>query len=155
MARAALNTADKLNNRHTPARRLTAAGNPSPPQNIMTKKNTAAALDGIAAALAAKHANPCPNAGSLIIDKATLAGIERMCNNVSETIFLRLKNLFTAAVFASQCAEKASELVGVRNMMEWQLADMFERLEKDCNQQLEFHVSGANPFADVQPEILI
>lgn len=111
----------------------------------MTKKNTAAE----------KPANPCPNAGSVIIDKATQAGIEQMCNNVSETIFSRLKKLFTAAVVASQCADNASELAGVRNMMEWQLADMFESIEKDCNQQLEFHVSGANPFADVQPEILI
>lgn len=132
----------------TPARRLTAAGNPSPPQNIMTKKNTAAAP-------AAKPLNPCPNAGSVTIDEATQAGIDRMCNNVSETIFARLKKLFTAAVFASQCAENASELAGVRNMMEWQLADMFESIEKDCNLQLESHVSGANPFADVQPEILI
>lgn len=142
---AALNPADNLNNRHTPARRLTAAGNPSPPQNIMTKKNTAAE----------KPANHCPNAGSLIIDEATQAGIEQMCNNVSETILVRLKKLYTAAVFASQCADNASELAGVSNMFQWQLADMFEHLEKDCNKQMEFHVSGANPFADVQPEILI
>lgn len=111
----------------------------------MTKKNT----------VAEKSANPCPNAGSLIIDEATLAGIERMCNNVSETIFSRLKKLFTAAVFASQCAENESALAGVRCMLEWQLSDMFERLEKDCNQQMEFHVSGTKPFAHVQPEILI
>lgn len=114
----------------------------------MTKKNTAAAPEGI-------PANPCPNAGSLIIDEATLAGIEQMCNNVSETIFSRLKKLFTAAVFASQCADNASELAGVSNMFQWQLADMFEHIEKDCNKQMEFHVSGVNPFADVQPEILI
>lgn len=111
----------------------------------MTKKNTAAE----------KPANPCPNAGSLIIDEATQAGIDQMCNNVSETIFARLKKLFTAAVFASQCADNASELAGVRNMMERQLADMFESIEKDCNLQLESHVSGLNPFAHVQPEILI
>lgn len=114
----------------------------------MTKKNTAAAP-------AAKPANPCPNAGSLIIDEATQAGIDQMCNNVSETIYERLKKLFTAAVFAAQCADNESELAGVRNMMEWQLADMFESIEKNCNKQLEFHVSGVNPFADVQPEILI
>ena len=114
----------------------------------MTKKNTAAAPDAI-------PANPCPNAGSIIIDEATQAGIEQMCNNVSETIFSRLKKLFTAAVFASQCADNASALAGVRCMLEWQLSDMFETIERDCNQQLEFHVSGANPFADVQPEILI
>lgn len=145
---AALNPADNLNNRHTPARRLAAAGNPSPPQNIMTKKNTAAAPVAI-------PANLCPNAGSLIIDEATQAGIEQMCNNVSETILVRLKKLYTAAVFASQCADNASELAGVSNMFQWQLADMFERLEKDCNQQMEFHVSGVKPFAHVQPEILI
>lgn len=132
----------------TPARRHTAAGNPSPPQNIMTKKNTAAAP-------AAKPANPCPNAGSVTIDEATLVGIGQMCNNVSETIYERLKKLFTAAVLASQCAENESALAGVRCMLEWQLSDMFESIERDCNMQLEFHVSGENPFADVRPEILI
>lgn len=114
----------------------------------MTKKNTAAAP-------AAIPANPCPNAGSVTIDEATLVGIGQMCNNVSETIYERLKKLFAAAVLASQCAENESELAGVRNMMEWQLSDMFESIERDCNQQLEAHVSGVNPFADVQPEILI
>lgn len=114
----------------------------------MTKKNTAAAP-------AAIPANPCPNAGSIIIDEATAQGINQMCNNVSETIFSRLKKLFTAAVFASQCAENESALAGVRCMLEWQLSDMFESIERDCNQQLEFHVSGVTPFADVQPEILI
>lgn len=108
-----------------------------------------------AAPAAPKLLNPCPNAGSLIIDEATEKGIEQMCNNVSETIFSRLKKLFTAAVFASQAADNESELAGVRCMMEYQLSDMFESIEKDCNQQLEFHVSGVNPFAHVQPEILI
>lgn len=78
-----------------------------------------------------------------------------MCNNVTESLFPRLKKLFTAAVLAAQCADNESALAGVRCMLEWQLADMFESIEKDCNQQLEFHVSGANPFADVHPEILI
>ena len=113
----------------------------------MTKKNTAAVPD-------AKPANPCPNAGSLIIDEATQAGIEQMCNNVSESVFSRLKKLFTAAVFASQCAENESALAGVQCMLEYELSDMFENIEKDCCRQMEFHVSGANPFADVQPEML-
>lgn len=113
-----------------------------------TKRNTTAAA-------VTKPLNPCPNAGSLIIDEATKKGIEQMCNNVSETIFARLKKLFTAAVFASQCADNESELAGVRNMLEWQLSDLFESLEKDCNMQMDFHVSGLNHFADVQPEILI
>lgn len=103
----------------------------------------------------AKPANPCPNAGSVIIDEATKKGIEQMCNNVSETIFARLQKLFTAAVCASQCADNESELTGVRNMLEWQLSDLFGSLEKDCNMQMSLHVCGANPFADVQPEILI
>lgn len=111
-----------------------------------TKRNTTAAP---------KALNPCPNAGSLFIDEATKKGIEQMCNNVSETIFSRLKKLFTAAVFASQTADNESELAGVRGMLEYQLSDMFESIEKDCNKQLEFHVSGTNPFSEVQPEILI
>lgn len=114
-----------------------------------TKRNTTTAT------AATKPLNPCPNAGSLIIDEATKKGIDQMCNNVSETIFARLKKLFTAAVFASQCADNESELAGVRNMLEWQLSDLFESLEEDCNLQMSLHVSGSNPFADVQPEILI
>lgn len=102
-----------------------------------------------------KSLNPCPNAGSASIDEATKKGIEQMCNNVSETIFARLQKLFTAAVRASQCADNESELTGVRNMLEWQLSDLFGSLEKDCNMQMSLHVCGSNPFADVQPEILI
>lgn len=111
-----------------------------------TKRNTTTA---------SKRLNPCPNAGSIIINEATVEGIDKMCNNVSETIFLRLKKLFTAAVFASQVVENESELAGVRYMLEYQLSDMFESIKRDCNQQLEFHVSGVHPFADVQPTILI
>lgn len=113
-----------------------------------TKRNAAADA-------APKPLNPCPNAGSVIIDNATKEGIKIMCNNVSETIYSQLNKLFTAAVFASQCAENESEIHGVRIMLEYQLSDMFEAIESDCNKQLEFHVSGVNPFADVQPEILI
>lgn len=114
----------------------------------MTKKNTAADADTM------RPANPCPNAGSITIDEATLAGIEQMCNNVSESVSSRLKKLFTAAVRASQCAENESALAGVQCMLEYELSDMFEYIEKDCCRQMEFHVSGVTPFADVQPETL-
>lgn len=77
-----------------------------------------------------------------------------MCNNVTESLFFRLKKLFTAAVLASQCADDENALAGVRCMLEWQLSAIFETIERDCTLQLEFHVSGTNPFADVQPEIL-
>lgn len=77
-----------------------------------------------------------------------------MCNNVTESLFFRLKKLFTAAVLAAQCADDENALAGVRCMLEWQLSAVFETLEEDCARQLEFHVNGANPFADIQPEIL-